>query len=316
MVQKIKDILGHLITGAGGALAIITLLAASGNIRWDQLATTARHGTGVYGQSSDGTGTSGNLSKYDANGNVVDGSIAASNVFDKSTDNDISTHYIESGHIAAPSSPGANKYRLFVDSTSHKVSCKDSGGSDCMPSGGSGALVLITQHSASGGASVDFTDCISSTYDTYELQFLSLLPATTSSNFFLQYSADGGSNWITTNSYSWVSFGNSTGGTSFGGSTSASGIGLGFSNEISNNSSWAGLSGNYYLYSPGSTSVYKRISGIASYFNTGANGRGQTHNSGAYEATSAVNAFRIIVSSGGGAGNITSGTVRCYGLTK
>ena len=56
----------------------VTLLfgSTSGNIQWTQLASGARHGNGSKGQSSDGTGTSGNCAKFDANGNVTDAGAA------------------------------------------------------------------------------------------------------------------------------------------------------------------------------------------------------------------------------------------------
>lgn len=58
------------------ALALVG--ATGGRISWTQLLSTDRHGTGVKGQSSDGTGTSGNVAKFDSGGNVSDGGVAAS----------------------------------------------------------------------------------------------------------------------------------------------------------------------------------------------------------------------------------------------
>lgn len=53
-------------------LAALLWGATSGNIQWTQLASGSRHGTATKGQSSDGTGTSGNCAKFDSAGNVVD----------------------------------------------------------------------------------------------------------------------------------------------------------------------------------------------------------------------------------------------------
>lgn len=48
--------------------------ASSGNIQWTQLASSARHGsTGTKGQSSDGTGATGDVATFDSNGNLTDG---------------------------------------------------------------------------------------------------------------------------------------------------------------------------------------------------------------------------------------------------
>jgi hypothetical protein len=57
-------------------LAALLFGATGGNIQWTQLVSGARHGTGTKGQSSDGTGTSGNCVRYDANGNVTDAGAA------------------------------------------------------------------------------------------------------------------------------------------------------------------------------------------------------------------------------------------------
>lgn len=55
---------------------LLFLGATTGNIEWTQLRSSARHGTGTVGQASDGTGTSGNCVKFDANGNVTDAGAA------------------------------------------------------------------------------------------------------------------------------------------------------------------------------------------------------------------------------------------------
>lgn len=57
-----------LVIGAG-----FLLIAATGNIRWTQLAAGDRHGTAAKGQASDGTGGSGNATKYTADGSLTDG---------------------------------------------------------------------------------------------------------------------------------------------------------------------------------------------------------------------------------------------------
>jgi hypothetical protein len=58
-------------------LAVIVLAATSGNIQWTQLASSARHGTDAYGQSSDGTGTSTHVAVFDSNGGLTDGGAPA-----------------------------------------------------------------------------------------------------------------------------------------------------------------------------------------------------------------------------------------------
>lgn len=64
----------HLVAIA--AAAVLLMAAAAGKINWTQINPLFRHGTGIYGQASDGTGTSGNCAKYDANGNLTDAGVA------------------------------------------------------------------------------------------------------------------------------------------------------------------------------------------------------------------------------------------------
>lgn len=61
-----------LVIGAG-----FLLIAATGNIRWTQLAAGDRHGTQIKGQSSDGTGASNNYPKFNADGSLTDSGIPA-----------------------------------------------------------------------------------------------------------------------------------------------------------------------------------------------------------------------------------------------
>lgn len=80
MVTRLLPIL----RGARGAAAVVlaTLAAVlligagTGVIRWDQINALFRHGTGSYGQSSDGTGAAGDCAKFDANGNITDAGAA------------------------------------------------------------------------------------------------------------------------------------------------------------------------------------------------------------------------------------------------
>src|ERR1035438_10307091 len=57
--------------------AALLLMAASGNLRWDQFRAADKHGTGSYGQSSDGTGASGDIAAFNADGTITDGGAAS-----------------------------------------------------------------------------------------------------------------------------------------------------------------------------------------------------------------------------------------------
>lgn len=55
----------------------LLMAATAGHIQWTQIVSTDRHGTDSKGQSSDGTGTSGNLAKYDSGGGLTDAGFPA-----------------------------------------------------------------------------------------------------------------------------------------------------------------------------------------------------------------------------------------------
>lgn len=61
-------------------VALLLLAQTGGNIQWTQILASNRHGSGSKGQSSDGTGTSGNVAKFDSGGSVTDGGVAAASL--------------------------------------------------------------------------------------------------------------------------------------------------------------------------------------------------------------------------------------------
>ena len=176
-------------------------------------------------------------------------------------------------------------------------------------SGGSSGLTLIEQHTASSSASLDFTTCISSTYDQYLISVVDVLPATDGALFAFRVSTDGGSTYVSTSSYYWAGFAITAGSSGNNGSTSEVYVTL-----ITNQESTAGgfaINGTYYLSNPLGTTNFKTLYGHGmSTRDSGSVDAYVTH--GGYKSTTAVNAFRFLFSSG----NIASGTIRCYGVAK
>ena len=68
---------------------------------------------------------------------------------------------------------------------------------------GSGSFPTPETHTASSSATLDFTTCISSSYKSYEIRFISVIPATNSIDFYMQFSTNGGSTWDTSSAYWW-----------------------------------------------------------------------------------------------------------------
>lgn len=167
-----------------------------------------------------------------------------------------------------------------------------------------GGLVLLEQHTASGSSTLDFTACISSTYDEYVVEFVQILPATNAADLQARVSTDGGSSW-------------DSGGGNYVGSTMTDNGGVsGYSagqmtiaREVAGPPSYGvfGLYGHMRIFN----SSRPWFVGEFGYLTGSSVARRITHLSGDYEPA-AFNAIRFFFSSG----NISSGTIRVYGLAK
>jgi hypothetical protein len=184
-------------------------------------------------------------------------------------------------------------------------------------SGGSGGgMVLLEQHTASSSATLDFTSCVTSTYDDYEFEFVRVQPATDNVHFGFRVSYDGGSTWQSAaSSYFWLIsrvLGNTTSAIVNDGSVGMTST----TNYIATNvdttigTSLAGVNGRLKMYAPGDAINHRFLSDVVSYDNSNLDSR--TQMSSRNTGTSAVNAVQFLFSSG----NLASGTIRCYGLAK
>ncbi len=179
------------------------------------------------------------------------------------------------------------------------------------PAGGGGSVVLLEQHTASSSASLDFTTCISSTYDEYLIEFVGIVPATNSVAFWMRMGTGGGPTYDTGANYGWSGYVMRAGGAApTGAESGATKIQIGFSTDLSNGAT-RGVDGTFRLFDPQTTARHKRVLGQTfSYDVSGFN----LYNScnGVYQSTTAVTAFQFLMSSG----NIASGTIRVYGIAK
>jgi hypothetical protein len=170
----------------------------------------------------------------------------------------------------------------------------------------------LQELTASASATLDFTSCISSAYDEYEIELINVLPATDSVILWMRMSTDGGATYdagATAYRTAGWRFHSGAGSAAEGASTSrihCNGI-----DAVDNASAWGGLTGTVQLFNP-SGSAYKQVSVKSRYLE----GTGTVHEEyvggGTYASATAVNAFRFLFSSG----NITSGTIRVYGVAK
>jgi len=205
---------------------------------------------------------------------------------------------------------GTSKHGFAPKGTGSSTQYLDGTGAYSTPVGtGLGSLILLEQHTASSSATLDFTSCISSSYDTYEIVIVSVIPASNNVDLELLMSTDGGSTYDTTH-YGNTDFFNYT---STGVSSSTTTY-LRPAGSISNDSARPGVNGRIMMYSPGLTSRHRFFTGESADLDANAGVLLRNNWAGAFTNTSAaVNAFRFLFSGGG---NIASGTVRCYGYSK
>jgi hypothetical protein len=172
-------------------------------------------------------------------------------------------------------------------------------------------LVLLEQHTASNSPALNFTGCISSSYDLYQIDILGIVPVNANVNVGIQLSTNGGASYDTANNYGvghlWGKLGSAG-----SGETAAVTSMWGFSNvpNLANGAS-RGCDGRLLLFNPLSTVLTKHAQWDTTLFATDP-ATFLYRGSGYYDSAVAVNAFRVVCT----AGNIAAGTVRVYGVPK
>jgi Collagen triple helix repeat (20 copies) len=175
--------------------------------------------------------------------------------------------------------------------------------------GGSGALILLEQYTAANSATLDFTTCITSTYDDYLVEMLNVLPVTDSVGLQMVASTDGGSTWLGGTNYAFLM--NRTGGSQTSGAASSIPVDGYASALAGNTAAYGGVSGSIKLFNPLSATAYKYMTVNDAYRAYDGTFEMITGIAGIW-TTTAVNALRFKFSSG----NIASGTIRVYGIAK
>lgn len=181
-----------------------------------------------------------------------------------------------------------------------------SGGVISATAGGGSSLALLSSQTVSAVAEVDFTSVISSTYDQYILQTFNVRPSVNGAIVGIQFSSNNGSTWITSGySYALQNWSATSNFQAYGPTTSASFILIffGISNAfVTPGSSTTQLTG--LLNASFGKAVMTDIAAAQSDGNFY-----MSKSSGTYSTAVAINAFRVIPTSG----NI-SGTFRLYGI--
>lgn len=173
--------------------------------------------------------------------------------------------------------------------------------------------VLLATKTASASATLDFTEFNNAVYRAYGFEFENVIPATDSTSFWMRFSTNGGSSYDAGGSdYAYINYAASTasGGLSFNNSATAAQILMTFPNDVGNAAGEEGVTGSAFLLRSGVGAVRTRVNFDLNYENPSgllvmAGGKARRN------AAQDTDAVRFLFSSG----NITSGTIRMYGLT-
>ena len=173
-----------------------------------------------------------------------------------------------------------------------------------------GSLVFLEEHVASTSATLDFTTFISSTYDTYIFKFVTIVPATSTAILQMRMGTGGGPTYDTGANYGSQLFRHSFNASALSGADSGA-------TSIALTTAWlsAGnhpIAGSLELYDPQNATWYKWVSGKFVYPDSGISNMAVSEMGGEYLVATAITAVRFFMSSG----NITSGMIRVYGISK
>jgi len=182
----------------------------------------------------------------------------------------------------------------------------------------SGGMNLITTNTISSGvASSAFTSNIDSTYDTYMFKFINIHPATNNVNLEVNF-RDGGSNFdATKTTTAFIAYHNESGSATSleyrAGSDVAQGTGGQSIGEDVGNHNDASVNGELFLFNPSNTTFVKHFLSRSSLMEQDSTPYNfQCFSAGYCNVTAAIDGVSFAFSSG----NIDSGVIKMYGLSK
>jgi hypothetical protein len=176
-----------------------------------------------------------------------------------------------------------------------------------------GSLTLLSTATASASSSISFTTGIDSTYDIYKFEFIDIHPSVDDTNFQMNFSTDGGSNYNVTKTTTYFrAIHNETDVTALleyeGANDLAQSTGFQTLCDDIGSDNDQNANGVFHLFNPASTTYVKHfISRIA--VSQSANYAMDLNTAGYGNTTSAINAIRFQMSSGN-----FDGTIKMYGI--
>ena len=180
----------------------------------------------------------------------------------------------------------------------------------------SGDMNLITTNTISSGVtSSSFTSNIDSTYDTYMFKFINLHPATNNIKFQYNFTTDGTNFNVTKTTTFFLAYhAEDASATTLAYDTNsdlANGTGYQFFGNDVGNDNDQGISGTMFLFSPSNTTFAKHFMTVTSVANQ-ADLMVNVYTGGYCNTTSAITGVDFKANSG----NIDSGVIKMYGLSK
>ena len=180
----------------------------------------------------------------------------------------------------------------------------------------SGSMQLLSTQTADGsGSSISFTSSIDSTYKEYIFKFINIHPSNDNVDFYVNFSADSGSNYNVTKTtlYFRANHDESASGSSIAYRANedvANGTGVTIMLQQGGNDNDQSCSGTLHLFDPSNTTFQKHF--IARV-------QGMAHNdqilsdfmAGYLNTTSAIDAVQFSIE----AGTLDSGTIKMYGVS-
>ena len=180
----------------------------------------------------------------------------------------------------------------------------------------SGDMNLITTNTISSGVtSSSFTSNIDSTYDTYMFKFINLHPATNNIKFQYNFTTDGTNFNVSKTTTFFLAYHAEDGSANTlaydTNSDLANGTGYQFFGNDVGNDNDQGISGTMFLFSPSNTTFAKHFMTVTSVANQ-ADLMVNVYTGGYCNTTSAITGVDFKANSG----NIDSGVIKMYGLSK
>ena len=251
---------------------------------------------GVTGATGS-VGATGNTGATGATGAV--GATGATGATGTTVPNALSFSY---GITGATSYDGSSAQTIKADTSTSGINLATQGYADR-----GRALVLLSTTTVSSAATVDITG-LDATYSKYVIEYYGLVPATNNVEFWLRMSTDNGATYISTNTYNHGRL-NLTNVSTTGAATVTGDSKIILVGAVVSNSAGCFVNGTIEIANPSQSTVDHGIRHRADQFGTSAANYFLVNSMGMNTTTTAVNAVRLLTSSG----NITSAIVKVYG---